>query len=236
MKATGKRRKSGAQRREGGGQTARRQPHRSNPWPGCASEACRARAAFRGEQRTVAAADCTAGRGDRHTAGRAAAQGGGRPRGKYAVASKPMTDAKIAPRSGGGTGSSSLLKGSSWPRLTIVRYARGWPRGRFESAGLCRRGPPGQPSARPLPAARSAAPRKPLVLRALARRTPTAASAAVPRATNSTCGRPPPGNRCIKLPSTCAQSCIVTSPGCGGSKTTVKPLPTATVVSTWRNA
>ena len=72
-----------------------------------------------GEQRTVAAADCQAyvdHSATPHVVPRP--KGGGRPRGKYAVANKPITEAKIAPRSGGDvaaggrTGSSSLLPGA----------------------------------------------------------------------------------------------------------------------------
>ena len=73
----------------------------------------------RGEQRTVAAADCQAyvdQSATPHVVPRP--KGGGRPRGKYILANKPITDAKIAPRSGGDvvaggrTGSSSLLPGA----------------------------------------------------------------------------------------------------------------------------
>ena len=72
-----------------------------------------------GEQRTVAATDCKTyvdQSATPHVVPRP--KGGGRPRGKYAVANKPITDAAIAPRSGGddaaggGTGSSSLLQGA----------------------------------------------------------------------------------------------------------------------------
>jgi transposase len=72
-----------------------------------------------GEQRTVAAADCKAyvdQSATPHVLPRP--KGGGRPRGKYAVANKPATDAANAPRSGGDdaaggrTGSSSLLPGA----------------------------------------------------------------------------------------------------------------------------
>jgi transposase len=72
-----------------------------------------------GEQRTVAAADCKAyvdQSATPHVVPRP--KGGGRPRGKYAVANKPITDAAIAPRSGGDsaaggrTDSSSLLPGA----------------------------------------------------------------------------------------------------------------------------
>jgi hypothetical protein len=64
----------------------------------------------RGEQRTVATADCKAYVAQSavpHVVPRP--KGGGRSRGKYAVASKPITEAKTAPRSDGSTGSSSLL-------------------------------------------------------------------------------------------------------------------------------
>jgi transposase len=72
-----------------------------------------------GERRTVAAADCKAYvelSAAPHLVPRP--KGGGRPRGKYAVANKPIIDATMAPRSGGdgsaggGTGSSSLLHGA----------------------------------------------------------------------------------------------------------------------------
>ena len=72
-----------------------------------------------GEQRTVAATECKAyveQSATPHVVPRP--KGGGRPRGKYAVANKPITEAAIAPRSGGDgaaggrTGSSSLLPGA----------------------------------------------------------------------------------------------------------------------------
>jgi hypothetical protein len=78
----------------------------------------KARPLSSGEQRTVAAADCKAyvdQSATPHVVPRP--KGGGRPRGKYAVAKKPLTDAAIAPRSGddpaaSSTGSSSLLQGA----------------------------------------------------------------------------------------------------------------------------
>jgi transposase len=69
----------------------------------------------RGEQRTVATADCAAYI-EQITAAHLVPRpkGGGRPRGKYAVANKPITAAAIvrsggAGADGGGTGSSSLI-------------------------------------------------------------------------------------------------------------------------------
>jgi hypothetical protein len=121
VKATGERRKGGAGK---GVKAAAKLPGGSRTIKSiaevCASEGLpEPRGLSAGEQRTVQAADCTT-----YVAEIAAAQvmprpkGGGRPRGKYAVANKPTTDAAIAPRSGsdgaagGRTGSSSLLHGA----------------------------------------------------------------------------------------------------------------------------
>jgi hypothetical protein len=121
VKATGERRRSGlgkgvkaVAKLPGGSRTVKSLAQV------CASEGLpEPRGLSTGEQRTVEAADCQT-----YVAQIAAAQvvprpkGGGRPRGKYAVANKPVSDAALAPRSGGdgaaagGTGSSSLLHGA----------------------------------------------------------------------------------------------------------------------------
>ena len=91
-----------------------------------------------------------------------------------------------------------------------------WPGGRFETAGLCRCWPPGRPGARALPAARSAAFGKPLVLC-------TPGTERLPLLPLRLGGQParPVGrrhgsNRCIKRPSTCAPSSTATFLGWGG--------------------
>ncbi len=121
VKATGERRKGGAGK---GVKAVAKLPGGSRTVKSLAQVLAREglpdpRPLSSGEQRTIAAADCKAyvdQSATPHVVPRP--KGGGRPRGKYAVANKPVTDAAIATRSGGddaaagGTGSSSLLHGA----------------------------------------------------------------------------------------------------------------------------
>ena len=113
VKATGERRKGGAGK---GVKAVAKLPGGSRTIKSiaqvCASEGLpEPRELSAGEQRTVQAANCQT-----YVAEIATTQvvprpkGTGRPRGKYAVADKPTTDARLAPRSGGITGSSSLIR------------------------------------------------------------------------------------------------------------------------------
>ena len=121
VKATGERRKGGAGK---GVKAVAKLPGGSRTVKSLAQVLAREglpdpRPLSSGEQRTIAAADCKAyvdQSATPHVVPRP--KGGGRPRGKYAVANKPTTDAAMATRSGGddaaggGTGSSSLLPGA----------------------------------------------------------------------------------------------------------------------------